>query len=411
MKHHTSKNPDGYLTKQIITYMGNKRKVLPYLESVFLDILNELDVLKKDKTLKQNRSVRIGDGFSGSGVVSRLAKLYSTELYVNDIAGYSETMNMAYLANLDKTQQETLSLYIEYANKFADLKTPVVPKYIQKYWSPVSIEDIKEDERVYFTPNNARRIDRFRYYIEHFVDDEYKAFLLAQLLVQSSIHNNTSGHFAAYYKKGEVGHFGGKNENDLRRIMGRIVLEFPVFHNTTTHVYISKKDTNQWARELADETGMDVDMDIMYYDPPYNKHPYSIYYFLLDIIQEWNIDTDIPNTLRGQPKNWIKSDYNSSRNAVIKFKDLIENTRSKFIVVSYNNEGIISQMEMERILRKKGKVEKIEFQHKTYNRMRGIAQYKKENTNVDKEKGKDNENGDTENKKLKEFIWVVDCRL
>ena len=43
--------------------------------------------------------------------------------------------------------------------------------------------------------------------------------------------------------------------------------------------------------------------DIMYYDPPYNKHPYCIYYFLLDIINNWDIEQEIPDTNRGQPKN------------------------------------------------------------------------------------------------------------
>ena len=73
---------DGFLKKQIITYMGNKRKFMNILSDIVDNISNELD-----------KPLVLGDGFSGSGVVSRLFKIKSKYLYTNDIAGYSETLN------------------------------------------------------------------------------------------------------------------------------------------------------------------------------------------------------------------------------------------------------------------------------------------------------------------------------
>ena len=65
-----------FLKEQIITYMGNKRKLL----NIISDELDEIKkAMKKDK-------IKIGDGFSGSGVVSRLFKTKETELYANDLA-------------------------------------------------------------------------------------------------------------------------------------------------------------------------------------------------------------------------------------------------------------------------------------------------------------------------------------
>ena len=43
------------------------------------------------------------------------------------------------------------------------------------------------------------------------------------------------------------------------------------------------------------------------------------------------LDIEIPDTYRGQPKNWKKSKYNSFTNAKKAFEDLIKKTRSKFI--------------------------------------------------------------------------------
>ena len=45
----------------------------------------------------ENKKLNIGEGFSGSGIVSRLFKNNSENLYVNDIAGYSYTLNNCYL--------------------------------------------------------------------------------------------------------------------------------------------------------------------------------------------------------------------------------------------------------------------------------------------------------------------------
>ena len=61
-------------------------------------------------------------------------------------------------------------------------------------------------------------------------------------------------------------------------------------------------DTNEWIKKIPE-------VDLIYYDPPYNKHPYSIYFFMLDIINDWDLTQSIPNTNRGQPKNWYKCTY------------------------------------------------------------------------------------------------------
>ena len=143
-------------------------------------------------------------------------------------------------------------------------------------------------------------------------------------------------------------------------------------------------DTNEWVKTLPE-------VDVIYYDPPYNKHPYSIYYFMLDIINNWNIEIKIPDTYRGQPKNWLKSKYNSFSNAEEVFEDLIKNTKAKYIILSYNNGGIIPLENLDKILQKYGTLKKIPVIHKTYNKLKGIANYKRK----------------TEKIKIKEFLWLL----
>lgn len=363
-----------YLTKQILTYMGNKRKLLSNIEDVIVFIQSELN----------KEFLSIGEGFSGSGIVSRLLKQYANQLWTNDLANYASTLNQCYLAHPDSDTREKIKQYIQQANDFADSNSPRVPAYIQKHWAPQS-ETITKDDRVYFSRENARRIDRYRYFINT-IPPKFRACLLAPLLVKCSMHNNTNGNFSGFYKNDGIGAFGGKKQIDLKRILAKITLDMPLFSPRTCPTKVSQRDTNTWIKEIPS-------LDLVYYDPPYNKHPYHIYYFLLDIINKWDIHTEIPQTYRGQPKNWDKSAYNSSKNAENALNELIQNTKSKYILLSYNSGGIISLQNLQKILERKGEVTKIPIEHKTYNRMKGIANYKRT----------------TKKTKIQEFLWLIKC--
>jgi adenine-specific DNA-methyltransferase len=367
-----------YLTSQIMTYMGNKRKFLPTINNIINNIGKEL-----------GRKISIAEGFSGTGIVSRLFKTKAHTIYVNDIAGYSETLNKCYLANISDIEKNRIRIIINQMNVLVDKEKPIgYTPWISKHWSPDNDKNIKKDERVYFTEKNGKRIDKYRHLINQ-LSPTLQPFLLAPLLIKCSMHNNTNGQFSAFYKdeNKKIGKYGGKNGVDVKRITKPISLEMPVLLNTDCKVYVNREDTNTWVKKLPK-------VDLVYYDPPYNKHPYHIYYFLLDIINNWNIKEEIPNTNRGQPKNWVKSKYNSFTNAEQEFEELIKNTKSNFIMISYNNGGIIPLNKLDAMLNKYGDLIKIPIEHKIYNRLRGIANYKRDGIDEG----------------VKEFIWLLDCR-
>lgn len=359
------------MTTQIITYMGNKRKLLNKIREIIIELEQ-----------KEGRKLTIGDGFSGSGIVSRLFKQHAQELYTNDISDYSETLNHCYLSNISTADMSNIEKYIDVANKHADNKTNKynIP-FISGNWAPAGV--ITREDRVYFTQENGERIDIIRNYIDT-LPERYKKILLALLLVEVSIHNNTNGQFAAFYKDGDIGHYGGKKNIDVKRITQPITLKFPVYNNNDCKININKMDTNEWVKQLPE-------LDLVYYDPPYNKHPYCIYYFLLNIVNNWNVNEDIPDSYRGQPLNWEKSQYNSSINAEKTFEELIKNTKSKYILLSYNSGGIISIDNVNKILEKYGDVNIIPVVHKTYNRLKGISNYKCK----------------TEKSPIKEYFWLL----
>tara|TARA_B100000795_G_scaffold44000_2_gene28865 strand:+ start:5578 stop:6729 length:1152 start_codon:yes stop_codon:yes gene_type:complete len=367
---------DPYFTKQILTYMGNKRK--------FIEPLNNI-LLKLEKTLKKPRGeLLIGEGFSGSGILSRLFKTHASNLFTNDIAGYSKTLNRCYLSNILDCDKEKINKLIDAANNFVDNENENYEKFISVYWSDFGEKNTKSS-RSYFTEENAIRIDKYMHFIKNKTHKSIQYYLLAPLLVECSMHNNTNGQFSAFYKDADgFGKLGGKKEIDLKRITKTIRIPYPILKRTKCRNIISQKDTNDWVKEVPD-------LDVMYYDPPYNKHPYSIYYFLIDIINNWDTTIEVPETNRGQPKNWVKSAYNSFTNAEKTFEDLIKNTRAKCIILSYNNGGIIPIATIDKILKKYGKVEKLPIDYKIYNKLKGIAAYKRKGENV----------------KVKEYLWIL----
>jgi len=361
-----------FMTDQIITYLGNKRKILPH-------IIKCIDTIEEREG---GRKLSMADAFSGSGIVSRLMKTRASHIYTNDCSGYSETINRCFLANPTKLFMRQINVHIAKANELADANIlDEKDAWVSRHWAPSG--EIKPENRVYFTEQNGRRIDIMRNFIET-LPKKYQPFILAPLLVEASIHNNTNGQFTAFYKDGDKGAYGGSKGNDIRRITTPIHLKTPVQYINDTKIHIDRDDANEWIGGLPE-------IDVLYLDPPYNKHPYCIYYFLLDIINDWDKTIKIPDSYRGQPKNWVKSAYNSSRHATQAFKDLIENAPAKYILLSYNDEGIIPIDTVEEILKENGTLEKIPIDHKVYNRLRGIADYKREK----------------ESREVKEFIWML----
>ena len=128
--------------------MGNKRKLLKQIEEVVNKIQGELG----------KNALTIGDGFSGSGIVSRMLKTKAKELYVNDIAGYSKTLNECYLANPSTQCINKINNYIEDANKQLLNTNNVSNPWVSKHWAPKQTT-IQKNERAYFTHQNGKHID------------------------------------------------------------------------------------------------------------------------------------------------------------------------------------------------------------------------------------------------------------
>lgn len=346
---------DNYIYQTMLTCIGNKRKLVKNIRIIADEIRQ---ILHKDK-------LNIVDGFAGSSVVSRELSYVADTLYVNDLEFYSYLMACCYLIRPDDLQNERINKHIIIMNELAE-KGPYIEGIVSKLYAPKDTKNIKNGERCFYTRENALIIDTLRKYIDDNVEEDIVNYCLVPLLNKASIHTNTAGIFKGFYKKNNIGCFGGKGEHALSRIIKPIRLDVPIWNNSKYTVIPSNKDINVLVNELP------TNIDIMYLDPPYNQHPYGSNYFMLNVIAKNEEPVEI-SKVSGIPNNWNKSNYNYHKNAVSSMKKLIEVglSKSKYLLISYNNEGIITSDDWN-VLFSSYNVKKYEIRYDTFKGCRNL---------------------------------------
>lgn len=321
---------DAFIHQPMMTYLGNKRKLVKYIQ----------EEIEKIQTRLQKPKLDLVDGFCGSVVVARAMVPYAHNLYTNDLEAYSHMMSKCFLEEPDVGGKERVAHHINVMNGLPGIRGVVSENY-----APRDAENIQEGERCFYTPENAQRIDAMRKYIEEQVEPELRVYCLVPLLVKASIHANTSGIFKGFYKnRAGVGCYGGEGKNALTRITRKIEVEVPVWSGVRIQPHCHNQDIQKFAEELPA-------VDVVYLDPPYNQHPYGSNYFMLNTIAQNKLGDGL-SKVSGIPKGWNKSDYNykqKARRALGKLLDTLK-TKTKYIILSYNNEGIIGEDEMLELL-------------------------------------------------------------
>lgn len=349
-----------YLTDQLLTYIGNKRSLLGLIDGALGQVQDQL-----------GRKMTMLDTFSGSGVVSRLMKARAKVVIANDLEAYARVMSECYLTNRGDVDLGKVHSLIDEMNDKVD-RGYSVNGFIEELYSPNDDNNIQSGERVFYTRDNARRLDAYATMI-HQVDDDLKPFLHAPLLSKASVHANTVGVFKGFYKDKEtgVGRFGGSGGDALLRILGTIRLTPPVLSEYDAEKRVLQQDANK----LPDLVGP---VDVAYLDPPYNQHPYGSNYFMLNLLTTYERPGEV-SKVSGIPVDWNRSRYNVRKDSPTLMRDLVTSLDAKFLLVSFSDEGYIKPAEMADILGSVGVV--TEFQAK-YNTFRGSRNLRNRNAHV-----------------------------
>lgn len=290
------------------------------------------------------------DIFSGSGVVASFFKKAGYTVYSNDSLYFSYVLNRGTLDINTKPSFSSLGIDpIEILNKLT-LETSgysLDQCFVYNNYSPN-----EKCSRMYFQPKNAIRIDIIRLKIQEWkesgiiTDDEYY-YLLASLIAAIPYISNIAGVYGAYLKSWDVRTF-----KDLE-------LKEPTIIKSNHNCLSFNQDANKLANNIY--------ADITYIDPPYNERQYLPNYHVLETIARYDypIITGISGMRQYESQ---KSDFCKKNKACDALNNLISNLQSQYVIMSYNNEGIIPKDTIISIFKTHGIPETFHFFEYEYRR-------------------------------------------
>jgi adenine-specific DNA-methyltransferase len=139
----------------------------------------------------------------------------------------------------------------------------------------------------------------------------------------------------------------------------------------TNHVQgcrVWNRDANELIKEIA--------CDVLYLDPPYNHRQYGANYHVLETIAAYdNPELKGVTGMRAYPK----SEYCRKDAAARAMAHLIRSARTKHILVSYNDEGVMSLEDIQQILSLRGEPKLFQTEYNRFKADNG-REYKKDST-------------------------------
>ncbi len=123
---------------------------------------------------------------------------------------------------------------------------------------------------------------------------------------------------------------------------------------------------------------------LTYIDPPYNHRQYASNYHILETICKWDLESFEPRGatgLRAASEN--RSDFCMRSRARGAFDRLLANVKSRFVLFSYNDEGLLSQRQLVQLFEKHYR--EVDFRRLKYQRFRAdldseTRRYKRDDT-------------------------------
>lgn len=318
-----------------MNYIGSKYSLLDFIDKTIKGLVG-----------KDMSQLVFCDLFAGTGIVGRHFKTQVRKVISNDLEYYSYVLNRNYIGNhRDIGDKDS---YIEKLNALEGTEDGFI---FTQYCSGGG------NGRQYFSDSNGKKIDAIRTTIEDWkidgsISDDMYYFLLCSLIESADKLANTASVYGAFLK-----HLKKSAQKEL------VITPANYQLNCNEHE-VYKEDANSLIKRICG--------DVLYLDPPYNARQYGANYHLLNTIAEY-----IPFTPKGKTglREYCKSNYCSKSMVQKAFEDLIRDAKFKYIVLSYNNEGLMSLDVIKRIMCKYGSYQVFQ---KEYQRFRAD---KKENRN------------------------------
>lgn len=332
-------------------YIGNKTRLLGFIRRVL-----------RARGIGPGSAV---DPFTGTASVASELKRLGFRVIASDIMEYAYVFGRAYVEVAAEPGFGGLAGEIGPAakgleNVVAHLnRIPPETGFIHAHYTPAGAEGARHG-RMYFTPENAARIDAVRATLHRWraagsIEDDAYYLLLAALIEAADRVANTAGVYASFIKSWQPNALAPLELRAPRLIRGNGCLA-------------ARRDALDLAAELEP-------FDLLYLDPPYNARQYPGYYHIPELLATGWFD-EAPE-LRGKtglvPDDDKRSDWARRSRCEEVFEALVATAPWRRIVMSYNAEGIIPEATIERVLRTYGRARTYRRYAMRYRRYRSDA--------------------------------------
>lgn len=271
------------------------------------------------------------DLFAGSGVVSQNFKTLGYRTVSNDFLFFSYVLQRCSIALNNKPRFKELGIDepIKYLNalKFEETGLPINECFVYNNYSPNS-----NCERMFFQSDNALKIDVIRltiqkWYNRQLINDDEYYYLLAALINAVPYVANITGVYAAYLKYWDD------------RTFNPLILEEPTIINNRKKNMCFNVDYKELLGKKC---------DLLYADPPYNSREYLPNYHILETIARYDYP-EISGVTGVRKYDDQKSVFCKKNTVKEAFSTLVRDCKCKYILISYNNEGLLSTSELSEI--------------------------------------------------------------
>lgn len=298
--------------------------------------VNLLDEIENVINLKiEDNSEVFCDIFSGTGTVgAHFKKDFSIKS--NDILYFSHIIQKAkielnHIPDFKELKKHGITDPLDYLEN-ADYEIK------ESYFITMNYSPYNENDRMYFTVENASRIDFIRQTIEQWkelklINEKEYIYLLAVLIESIPYVSNISGTYGAYLKHWD------------KRALNPIKLNTIDIINNTKRNKSFNGDSNEVIKKLKG--------DILYIDPPYNGRQYITNYHVLETIARYDYP-DIYGITGLRPYEDAKSRYCLKKDVKDAFEDLIKKAKFKHIIISYSSDGLLTEEDIKEVLVRHG---------------------------------------------------------
>jgi adenine-specific DNA-methyltransferase len=330
-----------------LNYIGCKHTLLEKLTEII------------EKNIPDTREKSFLDLFAGTGIVGFNMRNKFKTVSANDLEVYSYIINSALLKASYSPRMQSL---IDDCNEVSPVEGLIYTNY-----SPN-----ENCERMFFTSENAQKCDAIRSYIDtqfeqKNITENERVFLIASLLVSMDKVANTASVYGSYLK-------------EYKKTALKPLVLTPIHKNENANTSLNRV-YNQKAEDLVNAED-NTFWDVIYLDPPYNQRQYAANYAPLNYIAQY---TNL--TLKGKTgliEDYNKSEFCSKTKVKSAFEKLIKNSKCSYLLLSYNNEGLLDIETLKTILREKGNVKLHKIEYKKFKSFKG------------------------DNTKVEEYFWVID---